>query len=497
MNRNRLCILLAAAAGLILAWSCHKDNIPAEPEEPAVYDVSPYAEEGWDIYTGTGYRYGASIIVNSDGSADLWLAAPGGTFGDGVKTYLSDEQEAQPLGTDRTLAQYFEFQEEFVCVSLCCPSWNSSKEGFTLSLYSWAGDYEATVSGKPVATTRFDNYTDNSWLKIYAGESADGSEKFPAGKYLWVMSEGTASSGIWKCVTPGSGAQTNAVSYIDGQETEGQFFSMICTRDGSSEIYWDKIVYMHSDDGGKTWTDEVASLLPTEGSRDALSCCDPGVAYWGGYYYIGYTSTEDKSGRNNHVYMARSKSPAGPWEKWNGNGWGGDYPQPVVTFEGTLSGFGAGEPCIVVYNGTVYLYYSWNEWNTTTTRLSTAPASDPDWPARLESRGTVIDKTDMEAPDHTDVKYVERSRKFIAIHAVERDTDGSYLQIWESEDGISFSMAGKVEGSLRKGIINAGMSGDGEGHVKPDATQYLCYAHSDAPRTWGHWATWWSPLTWK
>ena len=85
----------------------------------------------------------------------------------------------------------------------------------------------------------------------------------------------------------------------------------------------------------------------------------------------------------------------------------------------------------------------------------------------------------------------------MAIHAVERDTDDSYIQIWESADGIDFEMAGRVEGSLCKGIMNAGMSGDGMGHVRPGTVQYLCYAHSDAPRTWGHWATWWSPLVWE
>ena len=82
-------------------------------------------------------------------------------------------------------------------------------------------------------------------------------------------------------------------------------------------------------------------------------------------------------------------------------------------------------------------------------------------------------------------------------YAVERDTDDSYIQIWESADGIDFEMAGRVEGSLCKGIMNAGMSGDGMGHVRPGTVQYLCYAHSDAPRTWGHWATWWSPLVWE
>ena len=114
MKRN-IVILPAAAAILSAALlSCEKetDTGNGTPGEEEVYDVVPVAESGWDIYTGTGYRYGASIIVNDDSSVDLWLAAPGGTFGEGVKTYLSDEKEAQPLGTEGTLAQYFEFDEE-------------------------------------------------------------------------------------------------------------------------------------------------------------------------------------------------------------------------------------------------------------------------------------------------------------------------------------------------------------------------------------------------
>lgn len=492
MNLSRF----TAAVVFLSLCACQKTGHEG-PEVPETFDVSPYAEKGWDIYTGAGYRYGASIIVNDDSSIDLWLAATGGTFAEGVKTYLSEEKVAQPLGTDNTLAQYFEFDEDFACVSLFCPSWSSKDEGFTLSLYNWAGDYASTLAGSPAATARFDNYTDNSWLAIRREGNSEGSGKFPAGKYLWVMSEGTSNSGIWKSITPGSAGNTNAESYINGEKIEGQFLSMINITEGSSDVYWDKIVYMHSDDGGKNWSEEVNSLLPTEGSRDALSCCDPGAACWGGYYYIGYTSTENKAGRYNHVYMARSKKPDGPWEKWNGNGWGGNNPQPVVTFEGAPSAFGAGEPCMVVVDGTIYLYYSWNDWNSTTTRLSTAPASDENWPALLKDEGMVIDKTEMPSPDHSDVKYVERSKKFIAIHAVERDTDESYLQIWESEDGKNFTMGEKVGGELCKGIINAGMSGDASGHVRPDSEQYLCYAHSDAPRTWGHWATWWSPLTWK
>lgn len=37
----------------------------------------PSAKEGWDIFTGEGYRYGSSIIINANSSINAWFAAPG------------------------------------------------------------------------------------------------------------------------------------------------------------------------------------------------------------------------------------------------------------------------------------------------------------------------------------------------------------------------------------------------------------------------------------
>ena len=150
----------------------------------------------------------------------------------------------------------------------------------------------------------------------------------------------------------------------------------------------------------------------------------------------------------------------------------------------------------------VYLYYSYNDFLTdqnrqgTTTRVSTASAKDSNWPAHLEYRGVALDKSNISNPDHTDVKFVQKSQKFVAIHAERRNTNYSRIRIWESEDGITFTQGETVQGELRKGVINAGMSGDGCGHVKVGVQQFLCYAHSDPPREWGHWYTWFQPLDW-
>lgn len=493
---------LIAAAG---ACACSKEGLSEvpEPQKPAV-DVYPVAGDGHDIYTGQNYRYGPSIIINDDNSIDIWLAAPGGYYGNNLTLYTAEEQTAVQLGTEQSFAQKFTMSEPFGFISLQCPSWNSAEESFTLKLYEWNTDYAATVGGEPVASKTFLNYSDNSWLSLYRSAKEDYAETFPAGTYLWVMDGGTAKSGIWKCPDGASPDGAGAVSFINGEETYGQFHCRI-TSGGSGNYYWDKVTWQHSDDGGQTWTDEVDAFLPSDGKRDAFSVCDPGVAKWGGYYYIAYTSTEQPDGFDNDLYIARGTSPSGPWEKWSGASWG-DSPQPVIDYtpaeghEGEV--FGAGEPCVLVKEDTVYLYYSWNDYlpeenrQGTTTRVSTASALDSDWPAHLELRGTALDKSDIREPDHTDVKYVEKSRKFIAIHAERRNLDSSRIRVWESEDGVTFTRGGLVQGNLRKGVINAGMSGDALGHVRDGVQQYLCYAHSDAPRTWGRWYTWFQKLDW-
>ncbi len=507
--KKYLCSVAAAIFTITAIFGCEPEERPEDgpighsPWTKPV-DVAPVAREGWEIYTGPNYRYGPSIIINDDNSIDIWLATPGDYYGKNVNLHVSDNQTAAQLGRSGTFAQRFTMNEAFGFISIQCPSWSSAEEGFTLKLYAWNTDYATTIGGNAVATKNFTGYTDNAWLSLYRSEREDFSETFPAGTYLWLMTDGTEKSGIWKCTDNGSSGNADAVSYINGEVTDGQFRCRI-TSDGSGKYFWDKITWRHSMDGGRTWTEEADALLPSDGKRDAFSVCDPGVARWGGWYYIAYTSTEEPNGYDNDLYIARSVSPTGPWEKWSGDGWGDD-PQPVIDYE-PVEGhegqvFGAGEPCIVVKDDVVYLYYSYNDFLTdqnrqgTTTRVSTASAKDSNWPAHLEYRGVALDKSNISNPDHTDVKFVQKSQKFVAIHAERRNTNYSRIRIWESEDGITFTQGETVQGELRKGVINAGMSGDGCGHVKVWVQQFLCYAHSDPPREWGRWYTWFQPLDW-
>ena len=48
-------------------------------EADSLFRVANY---GWEIYTGGGYRYGPSMIINEDGTIDCWLASNSGVSGE-------------------------------------------------------------------------------------------------------------------------------------------------------------------------------------------------------------------------------------------------------------------------------------------------------------------------------------------------------------------------------------------------------------------------------
>ncbi len=257
---------------------------------------------------------------------------------------------------------------------------------------------------------------------------------------------------------------------------------------------WDAIRHRRSTDGGRTWGDESVALQPTPGANDALSTCDPGVIKIGDYYYIGYTSTRYPDGKRNEVYLARSKSPSGGFEKWNGSGWGGDAPQPFIRFTGDAKQFGAGEPSFVVKDGTVYVYYTWCDTGIHETRVATAPADDPNWPSRLVPRGTAFCRSPDE--DSTDVKYVDACRKFIAVGVGRRMSPDSYVHVWTSDDGLRFTPCTDVRKNLDDWAHNVGVSGTPDGHFNVHDANFLAYAYSeDDTVSWGWWHTRLNPIT--
>lgn len=255
---------------------------------------------------------------------------------------------------------------------------------------------------------------------------------------------------------------------------------------------WDWFTYRHSDDGGKTWTKEKVVLQPTPDSMDHYSVCDPAVIFFDGYYYIGYTSTivSTNGGINNNGFVARSKNPDGPFEKWNGSGWGGD-PAPIVYYNEDDSAWGAGELSFVELDGTLYCYYTWTCPDGNYTMVSTADATNENWPSTMKYHGMAYKK--QADQDSCDVVYVEDYGKFLAFSTYNRFTPNSGIAIFESNDGISFEKVAVIRTGIAQYCHNMGISKRSDGHIQMnDEICFIGYAYSSGgPDSgfWGKWAT--------
>ncbi len=266
---------------------------------------------------------------------------------------------------------------------------------------------------------------------------------------------------------------------------------------------FDWIRYNRSTDGGITWLydweDDPSSvvMVPSPGSNDRYSCCDPGVIKFGGYYYIAYTSGS-AIGKCNDVFVARSTSPTGPFDKWNGSGWGGDNPQPCIYGDyNELTDWGASEPSFVVKNDTLYIYYEWTERGTL---IATAPTNDPNWPANITDHkppafAPAIPKVLGE--DSRDVKYIDDLGLFVAVAVGNRFSNDSYMHVWKSVDGFSFIEADKILVNIEDQAHNVGISGTCEGHINLNHDNFIGYGYGPhqidgEPACW---STYWNPVT--
>ena len=267
--------------------------------------------------------------------------------------------------------------------------------------------------------------------------------------------------------------------------------SLIRNADGSIDAFfsspgifdeWDYLFYRHSPDGGKTWTTEKSVLAPTPDSADFYSCCDPGIVRFGGYYYLAYTSTVVEGGVDNDVFVARSKNLDGPYEKWNGNGWGGK-PAPIIEYTGNPESYGAGEPSMVVLDDTLYLYYTWRDGELNHTRLSVADAKNENWPNTLEYKGVAIDHV-VGDTDSADVKFIDDYGKFIAVSTASRFTTDSYIKVYMSNDGVKFHESYFLKTNTIHNLHNCGITSREDGHIRLSDNVYLSYAYGEEFGTW-------------
>lgn len=262
----------------------------------------------------------------------------------------------------------------------------------------------------------------------------------------------------------------------------------------------DVLTYRTSSDGGMTWSDEVLSLIPTEGSPDQFSVCDPGFIKTDEWYYCAYTSTFDPTaaGVYNHVYAARTKNPTDykSWQKWNGNGWsdfGAKDCKPIITYYGSAKDYGIGEPSMVVVDGKIYVYYtlvgkSANGKSVNSSRVAIGEFNGELWPQTLVDVGPVIRDRDA-AEDAVDVKYIDDMGMFLALNTYNRMSRSSRLKFSLSKDGIYFKEM-EVDGSACiERLHNSGMAGDTLGHIQLDKELFVGYAYAKNGVDWGRWST--------
>jgi hypothetical protein len=247
-----------------------------------------------------------------------------------------------------------------------------------------------------------------------------------------------------------------------------------CATDGPGDI-WDMISHTRFYDGGKCSSAEKLVIKPTGGGYDDYSTCDPGVIKFGGYYYVGYTTTLDERGIDNDICVARSKSPNGPFEKWTGSGWGVE-PKPMIEYTDNPDYWGAGEPSFVLMGDKLYVYYSWNT-DRAATHVAIADATDENWPATLEYQGVAIPS--KENGDSADVKYSDEFGRFIAVFTTKRFSPDSFISVWESFDGLHFRQSGLVKANTARYLHNCGISGRADGHIGAGDPVYLGYSYLD------------------
>lgn len=306
---------------------------------------------------------------------------------------------------------------------------------------------------------------------------------------------------IFKCanegwmIYPGGGYRYGPSMIINSDGTIDAWLASNTSVGG--EIDWG--MYRRSYDGGITWTKDTGAVRPTSSSEDWNWSCDPGVIKIGDYYYAAYTTILWHDGLDNNLFIARSKTPQGAFvEKWTGKGWGGGDPKPIVTFDGVKSKWGCGEGSMTVVNGTLYLYCSWNDTSGDFTKVYTANANDPNWPATLKYRGITYKHGDAE--DSADVKYVDAYGCFLSVATSARFSENCFVHIMTSYDGIWFRQESvlrhKTASSLiQTNIHNMGITGNELGHIDIFNTQqYIGYAYQPAGFEWANWPTRLTPI---
>ncbi len=111
------------------------------------------------------------------------------------------------------VAHYFETDGSLREYSVRCPSFNDNIGSITISIYQWNNSYNETVSGTPLVSSTFTDYSDNANLVLHT-RGYDHS-----GAYLVTFTNPVQTVGVWTYPQPDNPAITRL--YVDNEVLEG------------------------------------------------------------------------------------------------------------------------------------------------------------------------------------------------------------------------------------------------------------------------------------
>ena len=242
---------------------------------------------------------------------------------------------------------------------------------------------------------------------------------------------------------------------------------------------WDYVRYVKSTDGGKTWSNPVDMLHATAFDGMDLSACDPSVVYFQGFYYMFYGSaiTTAPSVFQTVIQVARSTALEGPYLTYTQRGTWEDTPtdpqviiRPLMTRTQQPSGYGAGQPSVVVLGDKLLMWY-------TDDSLQAGAPGDfgPFRLYMLESSDPVVwtpdatQQTNISGQDSPDIKYDETGKRFVATWVLNMFTTNASLVRALSSDGLNWTAPQTVIPATQflPYTNNAGAAADETGHLLP------------------------------
>jgi hypothetical protein len=245
---------------------------------------------------------------------------------------------------------------------------------------------------------------------------------------------------------------------------------------------WDYVRYVSSSDGGNTWTTPVDMLHATAFGGMDLSACDPSVVLFQGFYYMyyGVAITTAPNVFQTVVQVARSTAIDGPYLTYTQRGTWENTPtdpqiiiRPLMTRPQEPSGYGAGQPSVVVMDGKLFMWYTDDSLFVTqsgdfrTFHLYMLQSSDPvTWTADPNQLTNIVGQ------DSPDVKYDPVHNQFVATWVLNMFTTQASLVRATSSNGLSWTAPQTIisASSFLPFTNNAGATGDEIGHLLPGQT---------------------------